>query len=146
MYDNDVEETLERECNMEYKVYTSKELSDVLSKVTFAPSCIDFGWGFEIEELKDHSTGALRGWFINTTFRRPDTHTGILATGRGRKEVVFVGTTDSGIVKTAWLLCELIVRHELMEAFLYKGYRPFDPHMDELTACQVVKRAPIVKS
>ena len=31
-------------------------------------------------------------------------------------------------MKTCWLLAELIVRHELMEAFLYQGVRIFDPH------------------
>jgi len=92
------------------------------------------GWTWEIEELPEAS-GALKGWLVNTTFQRPDTHTGVLGTGRGRKEFIAVGASESGAVKTAWLLAELIVRHELMEAFRYRGVRIFDPHhtVDELS-------------
>jgi hypothetical protein len=81
------------------------------------------GWEWEIEELPMD-----KGWLVNTTFKRPDTDTGIMGTGRGRQEFIAKGATESGVVKTAWLLAELIVRHELMEAFRYRGVRIFDPH------------------
>jgi hypothetical protein len=106
---------------------TTADLRAVLDGVGFAPSCLDMGWAWEIEELVAPD-GAPKGWLVNTTFQRPDTHTGVVGTGRGRKEFIPVGTTESGAVKTAWLLAELIVRHELMEAFLYRGVRIFDPH------------------
>lgn len=51
-----------------------------------------------------------------------------MGTGRGRKEFIAAGSSESGAVKTAWLLVELVVRHELMEAFNYKGKRIFNPH------------------
>ena len=105
----------------------TEALRAVLDGISFAPSCLDMGWTWEIEELRA-ADGALRGWLVNTTFQRPDTYTGQIGTGRGRKEFVALGTTESGAVKTAWLLAELIVRHELMEAFLYRGIRIFDPH------------------
>ncbi len=35
---------------------------------------------------------------------------------------------DSTVVKTCWLLLELLVRHELMESFQYRGVKLFDPH------------------
>ena len=38
------------------------------------------------------------------------------------------GTTESGVVETCWLLAELIVLHELMEAFEVRGVKIFDPH------------------
>jgi hypothetical protein len=107
-------------------VATTAELRAVLDRITFAPSCVNMGWTWEIEEL--HVDGALKGWLVNTTFRRPDTDTGVVGTGRGRQELVVRGASESGVVKTAWLLAELIVRHELMEAFLYRGVRIFDPH------------------
>lgn len=105
---------------------TTADLRAVLDGVGFRPSCVNMGWAWEIEEIP--AAGGVKGWLVNTTFQRPDTHTGVIGTGRGRKEWIPLGTTESGVVKTAWLLAELIVRHELMEAFLYRGVRIFDPH------------------
>jgi hypothetical protein len=117
------------------QVFTTEDVRAVLEGISFAPSCLDMGWKWEIEELRVGAEGTLKGWLVNTTFQRPDTDTGIVGTGRGRKELVGVGASESGVVKTAWLLAELIVRHELMEAFLYRGVRIFDPHhtVDELS-------------
>lgn len=112
---------------MEQRVESEAALRAILDEITFAPSCVDMGWDWEIEELRLGS-GVLRGWLVNTTFRRPDTHTGEIGIGRGRQELVAFGASETAVVKTAWLLAELIVRHELMEAFLYKGVRIFNPH------------------
>ena len=112
---------------MEPRIETEQALRTVLDHITFAPSCVDMGWAWTIEELR-LADGTLRGWLVNTTFRRPDTHTGEIGIGSGRQELVAFGASESAVVKTAWLLAELIVRHELMEAFLYKGVRIFNPH------------------
>jgi hypothetical protein len=116
-------------------VQTTADVRAVLDQISFAPSCLDMGWKWEIEELRTGAENALIGWHVNTTFQRPDTDTGVVGTGRGRKEFVAVGAGESSVVKTAWLLAELIIRHELMEAFLYRGVRIFDPHhtVDELS-------------
>jgi hypothetical protein len=116
-------------------VRTTVQLRAVLDGISFAPSCVNMDWTWEIEELHVAPTGALKGWLVNTTFRRPDTETGVVGIGRGRQELIALGASESGVVKTAWLLAELIVRHELMEAFLYRGIRIFDPHhtVDELS-------------
>jgi hypothetical protein len=112
----------------EPRIESEQALRAVLDQITFAPSCVNMGWAWQIEELRVAPSGTLRGWLVNTTFRRPDTHTGEVGTGAGRQELIAFGASESAIVKTAWLLAELIVRHELMEAFLYKGVRIFDPH------------------
>jgi hypothetical protein len=125
---------------MERIVTNRMILQQILAEVTFAPSCLNMGWGWEVENVYSPPTGDLpgerKGWLVNTTFRRPDTNTGEMGTGRGRQEFIARGTSESGVVKTAWLLAELIVRHELMEAFLYKGVRIFNPHntVEELSA------------
>lgn len=108
----------------------------VLDGITFAPSCLDMGWTWEIETIPG------RGWLVNTTFRRPDTRTGEVGVGTGRKEFIAIGASESAVVKTAWLLAELIVRHELMEAFLYRGVRIFDPHrtVEELSMPEHVRK------
>jgi hypothetical protein len=129
---------------MEQRIESEQALRAVLEQITFAPSCVDMGWAWQIEELRlaggtlprkkmaarPRRVGQprLRGWLVNTTFRRPDTHTGAIGIGTGRQELIAFGASESAVVKTAWLLAELIVRHELMEAFLYKGVRIFNPH------------------
>lgn len=107
---------------MENLIESEAALRYVLDDITFAPSCLDMGWTWQIETLPG------RGWLVNTTFRRPDTRACEMGTGKGRQEFVPIGTPESSVVKTAWLLAELVVRHELMEAFMYKGVRIFDPH------------------
>jgi hypothetical protein len=123
-------------------VRTTGQLRAVFDRISFAPSCVNMGWTWEIEELPTAPAGDLKGWLVNTTFRRPDTDTGVVGVGRGRQEFVAVGASESGVVKTAWLLAELIVRHELMEAFLYRGIRIFDPHhtVEELSMPQRARK------
>jgi hypothetical protein len=116
----------------EKTVRTRGELDVVLARVSFAPSCLALDWRWETKTMYalpeiDGSTTVV-GWLVRTTFLRPDTATGEIGRGFGRWEFIAVGTSESGVVKTAWLLCELIVRHELMEAFLVDGIRIFDPH------------------
>jgi hypothetical protein len=51
--------------------------------------------------------------------------------------VVWQGATLSGVVKTAWLLVELMVRHELMEGFRFDDSRIFNPHNSVLDLATV---------
>ena len=114
------------------------DLNAVLDRVTFRPSCVNFGWRWEVQTIwctscregtcPYHGGTGCQGWLINTAFQRPDIASGVVQSGRGRQEWVPFGTTVSGLVKTCWLLAELIVRHELMEAFCFDGARVFDPH------------------
>jgi len=111
------------------QIFTEKELRSVLDDVTFENTSLDFKWKFEIEPISSGlDLSPTLGWFVNVAFERPDTFTGQIGIGRGRKELVQVGAWESGIVKTCWLLVELVVRHELMEAFHWKGKRIFNPH------------------
>lgn len=84
----------------------------------------------------------LLGWTIATTFQRPDTDTGEIGRGKGRPWFIAVGSSESSVVKTAWLACKQIVEHELMEAFLFEGVRPFDPHAEirDLTSMHESRR------
>ena len=102
-------------------------LDQLLSEISFKNTVLDFKWKFEYEPVFDHGQNLI-GWFVQALFERPDTHTGEIGIGRGRKEFVPLGTTDSGVVKTCWLLVELVVRHELMEGFRWQDKRIFNPH------------------
>lgn len=112
---------------MEKKVQTTEQLEAALARISFAPSCVDFKWNWEMEEVLRVRTGE-KGWHVRTSFTRPDTTTGKVEPGYGRWEYIAEGTTESGAIKTCWLLVELIVRHELMEGFLVDGVRIFNPH------------------
>lgn len=111
----------------------------VLSKIKFAPSCVDMGWKWEVEEVFviDGSHGgssgddyAPAGFRLRTTFKRPDRTTGKIKVGKGRWWEVPADVTVSGVVKTAFAAAKLILEHELMESFKFDGSRVFDPHND----------------
>lgn len=113
------------------------EIGKVLSKITWVPSCVDMGWKWEVK----HVDG---GHLIRTTFQRPDINSGEMGTGYGRWMHIPEETTKEGVVKTAWLCAELIVKHELMESFLYEGKKIFDPHKTlkdlSYTQCDTAKQ------
>lgn len=96
-------------------------LNKILSAITFAPSCVDMGWRWEIYE-------ADNGHLIRTVFRRPDTVSGVVQEGFGRWWHLPSDVTESGVVKTAYAAMRMILEHELMEAFLYEGKKIFNPH------------------
>lgn len=93
-------------------------------------TALDFKWKFIVEKIvaNDALSATIDGWFVSVQFERPDTKTGVIGIGQGRREFVAIGTTESGVVKTCWLLIELVIKHELMEAFHWRGKRIFNPH------------------
>lgn len=105
------------------------DVENILAKVAFRPSCVNLDWKWELKPVYSAPPESdISGWLIRTSFVRPDTDSGEIQRGFGRWEYVEKGTSISGVVKTCWLLAELIVRHELMEAFTYEGSKIFDPH------------------
>lgn len=117
-------------------VKTDGELEKVLSEISFVHTVLDFKWKFEYKPVviatdRDGNplAGSQReGWLLWVSFERPDTITGAVGRGRGRDEIVWKGATVSAVVKTAWVLVELMVRHELMEGFRWRNARIFNPH------------------
>jgi hypothetical protein len=100
---------------------TIKKIKDVLKNITFAPSNLDMGWQWDVKKTNE-------GFMIRTSFKRPDTHTGKIGIGYGRWMFIDKKTDDRCVVMTAWICAELIVKHELLESFLYKNCRILDPH------------------
>jgi len=97
------------------------EIKKIVKNITFAPSNLDMGWKFQVKENPD-------GFLLRTSFKRPDINNGKVSTGFGRWMFVDKNCSETGVVMTAWLCAELIVRHELMEAFLFRGVRILNPH------------------
>lgn len=109
----------------ETTVNNNQELERVLNNISLKNSVLDFEWQFEYKPFVQNH---FLGWFVRVSFERPDTITGQIGRGVGRDEFIKIGTTISGVVKTCWLLLELMIRHELMESFKYEGARIFNPH------------------
>lgn len=129
---------------------TVEELRRILNNITFAPSCVDFSWGWEIVEVNGigynneqnpKESIKTRGFLINTTFKRPDTATGIIGIGKGRRMWIEETASETSVVMTAWICVKLIVEHELLEGFLYEKAKILNPHktLEELAYPEKLK-------
>lgn len=107
------------------KEYTQKEAQAIVDNISFAPSGIQMhesGKPKFIVEKNDF------GFFIQCSFWRPDTRTGFPGQGYGRKYHCDLSACEKALVMTAWMAFEQIVKHEMMECFLYRGARILNPH------------------
>ena len=115
------------------KLLTLQEVQQYVDHVSSGPSGIrmsnDGGYRFEVKELA-HEDPTVNGFLIRVGFWRPDANSGEMGEGFGRWMHVPCTSSEDGVVKTAWLCIDLVIKHEAMEAFLYKGKRIFDPHKD----------------
>lgn len=106
---------------------TIEEVRAILLRITFAPSCVDMDWDWDVCSVLGASR-ETNGWLIRTTFKRPDRDTGKITRGYGRWWYVSENETEGGLVKTCFAAAKMILDHELMESFKYKEVRLFDPH------------------
>jgi hypothetical protein len=116
---------------IETSVISENHVHELLSqtKLTGWLAKIELEWVVE-RVIRREGDNAHKGWLIAATFMRPDSVTGKMERGTGRQEFLPIKCPESRIVKTAWLCLELLIRHELMEAFTFQGVRILDPHKD----------------
>jgi hypothetical protein len=108
-----------------------QQILEIVQRISFAPSNLDMGWDWEVKkvDIKDESDNVIeKGFAIRCSFKRPDTNTGKIGTGFGRWYMMSEDVSVGGVVKTAWMCAEQIVKHELMESYLFDNKRIFDPH------------------
>lgn len=110
---------------MDSKEYTQEEAQAIVDQISFAPSGIQMHESGKPKFIVEKTS---LGFFIQCSFWRPDTRTGISSEGFGRKYHCDVSANEKSLVMTAWMAFEQIVKHEMMECFLYRGKRIFDPH------------------
>jgi len=112
---------------------TLDQVKTYLSNIRSAPSGIqmssDKGYKFEVVGLS-HENPTIDGFLIRCGFWRPDTNTGEMGEGWGRWTHVPSYSTEDSVVKSGYVAIKLVVEHEMMEAFEYKGVKVFDPHKD----------------
>ena len=76
----------------------------------------------------------IAGWLVACSFERPDVNGELTenSLGFGREWFVPPGTTDTGVVFTAWMAIQQIIAHELHESFTCqvdgRRVRLLDPH------------------
>lgn len=107
-------------------VYTKlKEARKILSEINFAEySCIDMDWDFEVKLSTEEDLMLIR-----TSFMRKDIDDGTFGKGWGRWHTTPLSTlTEKAVIMTAWVCIKMIIEHELLESFEYKGNKVFDPH------------------
>ena len=114
---------------MEEIIINIDQLKKVLARINFVNTVLDFKWRFCVEPVEVHQNSQVKkGWFLWAEFERPDTNTRNIGIERGRDEIIWEGTTDSGAIKTAWMVVKMLIKHELMESFQVDGHRPFNLH------------------
>lgn len=108
-------------------------VESILENISWAPSgLVSIVWKWEVVDLYPPSSNVAYGSKFRIAFHRPDAYApasaGVHRTGYGRWWLVDPDATESSVVKTAFAACKMIIEHELMEAFLYKNTRIFNPH------------------
>jgi hypothetical protein len=73
---------------------------------------------------------AQEAFYVQDTYSRLDSITGVEGTGFGRKWHISPWATDSEIVLTCLKAAITNSEHEIREGFTYKGKRIFQPHID----------------
>ncbi len=118
------------------QINTVEDLWAVLGRIDCSVGAFDFKWRFKTREFGSNdgpppigfALNPVAGWLLCIEFWRLDVNTREMGWGRGRDEVVMLGAWESGVVKTAFVLHKLLLEHEMMEGFTYRGVRIFDPH------------------
>lgn len=119
----------------DWVVENTDDIMRIIGDLEFAPSCVDMSWCWQVEKVFTEGEGNYgfvgAGYRIRTSFLRPDRDAKPGAPperGWGRWWEVPPNVTLSGVVKTCFAAAKMILEHELMESFKWKGQRIFDPH------------------
>ncbi len=127
-------------------VESLEDVHRILNDLDFAPSCVDMSWCWEAEKMYVAGEGNYgfggAGYRLRTPFLRPDRDAlpgEQPARGWGRWHEVPLNVTLSGVVKTCFVAAKMILEHELMESFKWRGQRIFDPHntVEELASLNI---------
>lgn len=115
---------------VENKALTIEDVQKILSNIKFAEySCVDMDWDFQVgvAPSPDPEEGDLL--LIRTSFMRKDIDDGTFGKGWGRWHTTpMKHASEKSIIMTAWVCIKMIIEHEVLEGFEYKGAKVFDPH------------------
>lgn len=96
----------------------------------------DWNFRWSLDTVLELDGVKERGWLVACSFERPDAN-GVFdeqGIGYGREWFVKPGTPVTGVVFTAWMAIEQVLKHELHESFTVmvdgERVRLLDPHKE----------------
>jgi hypothetical protein len=108
-----------------------EEFKQILSKITFRDWTLK---AFQKEECY-----LLQWTFMEKDTTKPEDDT--LYEQHCRKWYISQYSTQTEIIRTAWLAVQQAIIHEASESFLYNGVRLFDPHTDYVSLSEYMAGA-----
>ncbi len=84
-----------------------------------------------------------RGWFVQIRCYREDTITKQMGYGFGGKSYPSEYATDSEIIQMIFGLYKSYWEHEARETFIWRGRRPFGPHISTEALWEVARRVDV---
>ena len=108
------------------------DLQEILSKIKYKD------WNLKYFVKGDDFL--LQWTFMEKDLTKPDDET--LYEQHCRKWYISRFSTDTEIIRTAWLAVQQAVMHEVSESFSYNNVRLFDPHSDYVSLSEYMINAP----
>jgi hypothetical protein len=103
---------------------------------------IELGMACEVIYDQDKEIENGRFYFQIMCYRR-DTITGDMGWGYGGKAYLSPHATDSELIQTIFGLYKAYWEHEARETFIWRGRRPFGPHIATEALWEVAKRVDV---
>ena len=125
---------------------TLEKIVGILENLKSAPSGISMSsendYRFEVIEVRSDGEINADGFLLRCGFIRPDTTTGEMGEGFGRWNYFPKNSSEKSVIMTAFVAIKLVVEHEMLEAFEFKGTKLFNPHktLDELSFPEVLPK------
>lgn len=107
--------------------------------------------GYSMDVRHDAVQARVNGWpdqpeprvYIQVVATIPDVVTGEMSTQKSGKHYLSEFMTDTEIVRKIFGAYEMFDRHEIFEAFTYKGARIFGPHIDVDALVEISERVSV---
>lgn len=112
-----------------------QRLKRIQSEITLGMDC-----DLIVERDRDVENGR---WYFQITCWRRDAITGEMGRGFGGKAYLSPHATDSELIQTAFGLYKGYWEHEARETFVWRGRRPFGPHISTEALWEVARRVDI---
>ena len=115
-----LDETPEPQVLIDFRDEQMRRLHTIVNRVTFRPGTYQWRIG---------TTPWMKYPFLQIQAYRPDTFTAEYGWGSGGKAYISEFATESEIIQTMLGLAKGYDEHEVREAFLVDGSRPYGPHI-----------------
>jgi hypothetical protein len=119
---------------MQQEAKTLQEIESILALVRYKP-------GWQLRVIEKTSDVVLCQWVFKALDVDDDGPNAVPTQQFCRKWFISLYSTDSEVIRTAYLAVVQAEMHEINEKFTYNGVRLFDPHTDLNDLAQHMKTA-----